>query len=235
MLRVKSLSKIYANQVVGLHDCSFEASAGEFIGLIGCNGSGKSTLMHCLAGASHPTSGSIQIDLESLNKRAWVSQITIVDWYLNVADNIRLGARLGGKSSRESAIQVDTTLKLVNLEHKRTLLPDVLSGGEQKRMQLGRALAQDADILLLDEPTVSLDVQNSEKLLESFQHLCSKGTLVILASHELDLLQNYITRVWMLKDNHLVSDMPVKTFIQTYAPSTQTLKEAFKNVQTTDG
>lgn len=219
------VSKTYDNGVTGLESSSFQIPYNKCIGVIGVNGAGKTTLIHLIAGILHPTTGTIKRIMRNPNDIAWVSQTQTVDWYLSVTDNVRFGARLGGASIKESLTIAEEILVEIGLKKKQSMLPDQLSGGEIRRVQIGRALAQRSKILLLDEPTVGLDPIASQKLIEKISKMVSSDTLVLISSHDLHILDCAVDDVLYLHDGKIEAYTSREEFLNSF--SSNSLREAF--------
>jgi len=212
-VKIQGLSKVYEPQKVALDNINAKLSPGTLVGLIGANGAGKSTLIHIIAGVLRPTKGIVQLQIKAPSSLAWVSQITTLDWYLNVLNNVRLGARLSGFNLRESyqlAYQAMELLNITELKHEDV---EVISGGQQRRVQIARAIAQQADILLLDEPTIGLDYKACIHFMDYIRALTRQGKIVIISSHDLMLLEKYIDHVWFLNNGMLELNQPLEQFL----------------------
>lgn len=187
-----------------LQDLTLDLPFGSLVALLGANGAGKSTFIHLLCGAIEPTTGFVGI-LPAGTAIGWCSQKSSIDWFINVFQNVRMGARLAGCSRTESRVLTKRALCIVGLTHRANDNPDELSGGQQQRVQIARALVADPDILLLDEPTVGLDVEAAERLLGELRARADAGALVIVSSHDLGLLETYCDRVLLLAEGKLVA------------------------------
>lgn len=179
ILRVENLTKIYGsgnNKVVALDNVSFSVEKGEFVSIVGASGSGKSTLLHLLGGVDRPTSGKVLIndtDIFKMNddelaifRRRQVG--LIYQFYnlipiLNVRENITLPLELDNKRVNDE--EVDNLIKMLGLDKRSKHLPNELSGGEQQRTSIGRALISRPAIVLADEPTGNLDTKASEEIV----------------------------------------------------------------------
>ncbi|RYE15810.1 MAG: ABC transporter ATP-binding protein [Rickettsiales bacterium] len=215
LLIVDDISKSYKNGIFAIKNISFSAKGGELIGLIGKNGAGKTSLIHSIMGLIRSNSGKVIINSDVEKRIAWVSQKLSIDWYLTVFDNIYLGPRLQGFSCKESH---DLTLyysKILDIENLLELTPDHLSGGQVQRVQVARALSQKPDILILDEPSVGLDMQNTEKVFSILKQKSKENCLVIISSHDLDMLEKYIDRVLYLQNGILMVDSSIDQFISS--------------------
>lgn len=212
-ISVKRISKTYPNGKKALINIAFDLYFGQVIGLIGLNGAGKSTLIHILAGVLKQDEGTIHCNIQDSKELAWVSQFSSIDWYLSVIDNVRLGARLGGYQPNQAKARASECLDKVGLLPKSHLQPDVLSGGEQRRMQIARALAQHPRVLILDEPTIGLDPIASKTLMQSLRSLANQGCLVIISSHDLHLIEEEVDRILFLKEGRLIANEDKKNII----------------------
>ena len=202
ILRVENLTKVYGsgnNKVVALDNVSFSVEKGEFVSIVGASGSGKSTLLHLLGGVDRPTSGKVLIndtDIFKMNddelaifRRRQVG--LIYQFYnlipiLNVRENITLPLELDNK--RVSDEEVDNLIKMLGLDKRSKHLPNELSGGEQQRTSIGRALISRPAIVLADEPTGNLDTKASEEIVSLLKKSNKemKQTIVMI-THNLEL------------------------------------------------
>ncbi len=212
-IKVQELSKVYSSQKVALDNISAQILPGTLVGLIGTNGAGKSTLIHIIAGVLRPTKGIVKLQIKDPSSLAWVSQVTMLDWYLNVFNNVRLGARLAGfsfKRSYQLAYQAMELLKITEIQDSQV---EVISGGQQRRVQIARAISQQAEILLLDEPTIGLDYKACTYFMDYIKALTNQGKTIIIASHDLMLLEKYIDQVWFLKNGLLEVNQTLQQFL----------------------
>lgn len=198
-----------------LRGLTLDLPFGSLIALLGANGAGKSTFIHLLCGAIEPTCGYVDSLPEGISI-GWCSQKSSIDWYINVFQNVRMGARLAGCGRAESRILTERALELVGLTGRATNNVDELSGGQQQRVQIARALVADPDVLVLDEPTVGLDVEASDRLLGELRSRADGGALVIVSSHDLGLLETYCDRVLLLADGKLVAFESQTTFMARF-------------------
>ena len=197
-------------------------ASGELVALIGPNGAGKSTLLRCLAGLLHPSAGRVVldgVDLRSLDRRAIARRIAVVPqvfetlFPFTVREIVGLGrtARLGrlGIPRAEDARAVDRAIAELDLAALADRPIDTLSGGERQRAVLAMALAQEADVLLLDEPTVHLDPAHQRETLDLVRSLArGRGLVVAAVLHDLNLAGALCARVVVLKDGRVVRDGP---------------------------
>lgn len=202
ILRVENLTKVYGsgnNKVVALDNVSFSVEKGEFVSIVGASGSGKSTLLHLLGGVDRPTSGKVLIndtDIFKMNddelalfRRRQVG--LIYQFYnlipiLNVRENITLPLELDNK--RVSDEEVDNLIKMLGLYKRSKHLPNELSGGEQQRTSIGRALISRPAIVLADEPTGNLDTKASEEIVSLLKKSNKEmKQTIIMITHNLEL------------------------------------------------
>lgn len=193
-LSVRDISAGY-DRIVALEAISFELPVGTLVGLAGPNGSGKSTLLKAILGLVSPWQGSIELFGKPINgtrdQVGYAPQSDLVDWDfpVTVKDVVMMGryGRLGLLRRPKAADRdaVTSALAQVRLEELAERQISELSGGQQRRMLIARALAQEADLLLLDEPMVGLDATNQHELLSLFERLRSEGKTLLVATHDL--------------------------------------------------
>lgn len=202
ILRVENLTKVYGsgnNKVVALDNVSFSVEKGEFVSIVGASGSGKSTLLHLLGGVDRPTSGKVLIndtDIFKMNddelaifRRRQVG--LIYQFYnlipiLNVRENITLPLELDNKRVNDE--EVDNLIKMLGLDKRSKHLPNELSGGEQQRTSIGRALISRPAIVLADEPTGNLDTKASEEIVSLLKKSNKEmKQTIIMITHNLEL------------------------------------------------
>ncbi len=218
MLEINNLSVSYANQPV-LEDFSIQVKPGEVLALVGPNGAGKTTLIKAVSGVVPIQSGEIRVDGEDLAllsamQRARYLAVVPQARHLPPAFTVRQTVLMGrtpflgwlGKANQDDH---DRTNWALERTHTLTLADrrvDELSGGEQQRVLLARALAQDAPILLMDEPTAHLDLQHQSNLLNLTRELAAEQQLaVLMALHDLNLVALYAEKVGLLVQGRLVS------------------------------
>ena len=219
-VEMSGLTKIYQagrHRVAALNNITLRVAPGEFVTVMGASGSGKSTLLHLIAGLTNPTSGSIKIkdtDLTELNDAARtrfrLENIGVVFQAFNLIptltaeENILLPSLIeGGK--KMSSVQADELLDFLELTERRRHRPDSLSGGEQQRVAIGRALSMNPALILADEPTGNLDSINSERLCKLFRNLCGKQRrTIVLVTHDKQVA-SYGDRCVFLKDGQIAA------------------------------
>lgn len=217
-IRTESLGKRYDSGQWALQHVSVELPFGAMVALLGANGAGKSTLIHLLCGALHPTTGSVALAPHVTGTQiGWCSQRQSLDWYLNVRDNVLLGARLAQLDRASSRQKTTEALRFVGLEQHASTFADELSGGQQQRLQIARALVADPSILLLDEPSAGLDVEAAEQLVDGLKARAAAGALVLVSSHDLGLLEARSDAVLLLADGEVVTFESRESFLRRFA------------------
>jgi len=179
VLRVDGVSKVFghgAQAVPALDRISLQVGRGEFVCLVGASGCGKSTLLHLLAGLDSPTAGALAVE----GRTALMFQEAALFPWLTVAGNVALALRLRGVRRAERRPLVASLLEMVHLEEFGTKRPHELSGGMRQRVALVRALAQDADVLLMDEPFGSLDAMTRDLLHAELERLWTDRCFTVL-------------------------------------------------------
>jgi len=211
VLKVKDLVFAYSRVTI-LDRVSLELEKSEVLGVIGPNGTGKSTLIRCMNRVLNPQSGTITLDgvdirdmtrMEIARKLGYVPQNSKNSFPATVFDTILMGRRPHGgwKSSSSDIKKALEVLKLVGLEDLAMRDFTELSGGQQQKVVLARALVQEAEVLLLDEPTSNLDVRQQLETMEIIRRLAKeRGISAVMAVHDLNLAARYADRILMLKD-----------------------------------
>lgn len=216
LLKVEKIVFAYDSDTV-LEDVTFEAGQGEILGVIGPNGSGKTTLLRCLNKVLKPRGGVILLndtDLVSVRQKeiarlmGVVPQNSINRFAFTVLDTVMMGRFPHlGRFDKESAGDFDIareSLRLCGVEHLSSRLVTELSGGEFQKVIIARALAQQPRVLLLDEPTLHLDIHHQLDLLELLKALAGREKLiVIMVSHDINLAARYSNRVLVLKEGRI--------------------------------
>ena len=180
-------------------DVSFEAAAGELVAVIGPNGAGKTTLLSVLAGILAPTEGSVGRPAREVG---WVPQQPAVYSKLSVAENLRLFARLERVADPDAAVR--GALALTGLQERAGDELGQLSGGNRQRVNIAVGLLADPPLLLLDEPSSSLDPRQRERLWEFIGGLTARGTTVVFSTHNVGEAERYADRVLVLADGELL-------------------------------
>lgn len=217
ILRADDVGKRYGRDTWALRHLTARFDEGSMVALIGANGAGKSTFINLLVGLASPTEGQILTTATSGRQIGWCSQQQVIDWYLSVEDNVRLGARLAGLDRRQAASAIDVALDLLRLNDLRTRPVDGISGGQQQRVQIARALVHNPSMLLLDEPTTGLDADSSESLIGNLAERALGGAFVLVSSHDLSLLESRCDTVLLLAKGELVVMESRETFLERFA------------------
>ncbi len=217
MIRLERVGKRYPNGNQALHDVSFELPAGELTFLTGHSGAGKSTLLKLLMCIEKPSSGSLYFGgqrLDKLGRRqipylrrniGMVHQNHQLLFDRSVHDNIALPLLVTGQR-RDVERRVRAALDKVGLLHKEHRLPEQLSGGEQQRIGIARAIVNKPPLVLADEPTGNLDPALSAEIMDLFQAFAEVGTCVLIATHDLSLIARYQHRLLTLRQGQLIVD-----------------------------
>jgi ABC-2 type transport system ATP-binding protein len=184
---------------VALREVSFTLGAGELVGVAGPNGAGKTTLLSILAGALAPDSGSLRL---SGGPAGWVPQVPAIYAKLSVAENLRLFARLERVGDVESTVA--RMLAQSGLAERADEPVARLSGGNRQRVNIAVGLLAEPSVLLLDEPSASLDPRQRERLWEFIGALAGRGTSVVFSTHDVSEVDRHAHRVLLLADGELL-------------------------------
>ena len=218
MIEFKNVTKSYSVGNTALNGVSMQIEDGEFVFLVGPSGSGKSTIIRLITGELKPTAGHVHVNGYSLSKmrqrdvphlRRTVG-VVFQDFRLiankTVYDNVAFAMRVIGAREREIRERVPYVLKLVGLENKSRRHPGELSGGEQQRLAIARALVNNPSTIIADEPTGNLDPARSYEIMALLQQINRLGTTMLVVTHEMDLVQRFNNRVIVIDDGLVVSD-----------------------------
>lgn len=218
MICFKNVSKTYPGGFLALKNVSFELAAGEMAFLTGHSGAGKSTLLKLISLMEKPTSGSIQINNTELARIAYKQipyvrrSIGMIFQHHNllmdrtVFDNVALPLIIEGYSHKEIRKRVDAALEKVHLSNKTKCFPNMLSGGEQQRVGIARAIVNKPPVILADEPTGNLDPKLSLDIIKLFEEFNSVGVCVLIATHDLGLIARMKYRTLTLKNGTMITD-----------------------------
>jgi ABC-2 type transport system ATP-binding protein len=197
-LTVRGVSKRFGARTA-LAPVSFEVAPGQLVGIIGPNGAGKTTLLSILAGVSQPSAGEV---IQPAGKIGWVPQQPALYSKLSVAENLRLFARLEKVDDPEAS--VERMLRQTDLEDRAGDETAELSGGNRQRVNIAVGLLADPEVLLLDEPSASLDPRQRERLWEFIGGLAADGTTVVFSTHNVAEAERYADRLLVLVDGELL-------------------------------
>lgn len=218
MIKLYRVTKKYPHGVVALRNVTLEIDKGEFVFLVGPTGAGKTTLLKLIYRAELPTQGDVVVIGRNLAKMKQGQvpflrrQIGIVfqDFKLlrdrTVFENVAFALRVTGADRDYIKKKVQETLRMVNLLRKKDDFPNKLSGGEQQRVSIARAIVNDPRILITDEPTGNLDPDSSWSIMELLQHLNYRGTTIIMASHNKSIVDKMRKRVIRMEAGSIVKD-----------------------------
>ena len=218
MIELKNVTKTYDGDVTGVDNLSLTIEDGEFVFLVGESGSGKSTLLKLLMRELVPSEGSITIDGKEITKlrRKKVAElrrnmgIVFQDYRLlqkrTVYENVAFALEVIEIPTRKIRRSVPAALNLVGLSHKSKNYPNEISGGEQQRTAIARAIVNNPPLLLADEPTGNLDPRNSQEIMEVLDAINNRGTTVIVATHDRAIVDAMKKRVIHLENGVIVRD-----------------------------
>lgn len=218
MIEFQNVSKTYSNGTKALQDVSLRVDKGEFVFIVGSSGAGKSTFLKLIMCEERPTEGEIIVNDMSLNglKRHDVPYyrrtmgIVFQDFRLinnmTVFENVAFAMHIVGASQREIRKRVPYILGLVNLQDKMKCKPKELSGGEQQRVGLARALVNNPKMIVADEPTGNVDPALSFEIVDLLSEINRRGTTILMVTHEHTLVKHFHKRVIEIHDGQIVAD-----------------------------
>ena len=218
MIQFTDVTKSYTEGNTALNGASLHIEDGEFVFLVGPSGSGKSTIMKIITGELKPTSGQVHVNgynLERMRKRdipfmRRTLGVVFQDFRLinkmTVYDNVAYAMRVIGAREAEIRERVPYVLELVGLTGKERRHPNEMSGGEQQRLAIARALVNNPSTIIADEPTGNLDPARSFELMTLLQEINNLGTTVLVVTHEKELVERFDKRVIAIDDGVVISD-----------------------------
>ncbi len=218
LIEFKGVSKNYANGTRALDDVNIQINKGEFVFVVGPSGAGKSTFMKLIMREEKPNTGEITVNGFKLTKmkRKEVPYfrrtmgIVFQDFRLipnmNVFDNVAFSMHVVGASRQEIRKNVSKALNLVGLAEKARCKPAELSGGEQQRVGLARALVNKPNLIIADEPTGNVDPNMSYEIVELLTEINRRGTTILMVTHEHQLVRDFGQRVIMIENGRIVAD-----------------------------
>ena len=218
MIEFTDVTKSYTEGNTALNGVSLQIEDGEFVFLVGPSGSGKSTIMKIITGELKPTSGQVHVNgfnLEHIRKRDIPHMrrtlgVVFQDFRLinkmTVYDNVAYAMRVIGAREAEIRERVPYVLELVGLTGKERRHPNEMSGGEQQRLAIARALVNNPSTIIADEPTGNLDPARSYELMELLQGINDLGTTMLVVTHEQELVRHFDKRVIAIDEGLVISD-----------------------------
>lgn len=219
MITLDHVSKCYTEGIPALNDINLRIEEGEFVFIVGDSGSGKSTFLKLLMKELEPSEGTITVNGTNLRKlkhkaipmyRRNIGMVYQEFRLLkdrNVYENVAFAQRVIGQGTRSIKKKVPMMLSMVGLAAKYKSNPRQLSGGEQQRVAIARALINEPKILLADEPTGNLDVQNAWDIMKLLEEINKRGTTVVVVTHNMEIVEAMKKRVITLKKGVMMSDV----------------------------
>ncbi len=218
MIEVENLIKVYRRgeiEVIAIRDVTLSIKDGEFVMVVGPSGSGKTTFLHLLGGIDRPTAGKIMVNGKNIaffNDKELTDyrrkEVGVVFQFFNLVptltalENVMLPMQFIGMPRGERKKRAEELLKLVGMYDIKEHYPDEMSGGEQQRVAIAVALANDPPLILADEPTGELDTQTGLEIIKIFKKLNDEGKTVIIATHDMRL-EKYATRILEIRDGKI--------------------------------
>ena len=213
IVHMKDIVKRYGSQLA-LDNIDLDIAEGEILGLLGPNGAGKTTLIHALAGISGFDSGDIMVFgkeqksnlLEIKRQIGLVTQEITLFTDLSARENLEFFGGIYGLKGEELKKRIDETLEFVGLSEHARKLPTKFSGGMQRRLNIACALVHRPRFLIMDEPTVGIDPQSRNHILETIRQLNKQGTTILYTTHYMEEVQNLATRVAIMDQGHVIAE-----------------------------
>jgi len=217
MIQFQEVSKHYENHTA-LRKITFSIQKGEMVFITGPSGSGKTTLLKLIYLAEKPDEGSISVAGVTFSrvKEARVPLlrrnigVVFQDFRLlenmKVFENVALSLRIRGLNDRDLKARVFDALKIVNLRHRADSFPETLSGGEQQRIAIARAIVSEPSIILADEPTGNVDPETSRGIMDTFKDINARGATILIATHNRELIRQTGRRVFKLQNGDLLGE-----------------------------
>lgn len=222
MIQFIDVKKVYNNKNLALNNICLNIDDGEFVFIVGASGSGKSTILKLISKEENVSDGKIfvnNLDITSLSKRKIpylrrtmgivFQDFRLID-KLNAFDNVAFAMHVIGASKQEIKKRVSYVLGLVGLENKANRKPFELSGGEQQRVGIARALVNNPQLIIADEPTGNIDPSMSEEIVSLFEEINKTGTTIIMVTHDLSIIKKFPFRVIEVSKGTVLSDTKIR-------------------------
>ncbi len=222
MIQLFNVTKIYNGDIPALQGITIRVEKGEFVFITGKSGAGKSTLLRLIFRAELPTKGAVLVNNFNIARLQRQSipflrrniGVVFQDFKLlpqkTVFENIAFALQVLGKPKREINQRVMQVLQDIGLKPKRDVFPIRLSGGEQQRVAIGRAIVNRPPVLLADEPTGNLDPEISMEIMQLFETINQQGTTVVVATHDIDMIKKIRRKVFCLDQGKLIDVVPME-------------------------
>lgn len=238
IIEVKHLKKSYKKRrtkeyIHAISDVSFHVQRGEILGLLGPNGAGKTTTIKMLCGLLIPDSGSIQVNGINMRKKRLhgLRHISAVlegnrnlYWRLTVRENLEYFAGNRGVSRKDVAARIETLLGQFNLKEKENELVNRLSRGMQQKLAIAVAMLAESDVILLDEPTLGLDVETGYEVREILKNIVRRDNrTIIISSHDMDVVQDLCERTVIINEGKIITDDKVENLLKLFEVRSYTI------------
>ena len=240
MIEFRDVTKIYdSNGTHALEKVNLKIEDGEFVFVVGSSGAGKSTFLKLIMHEEKPTEGEVIVNGYSSDKlknkqvpyyrrtMGIVFQDFRIIPKMSVYDNVAFAMRVIGAKEKEIRKRVPYILQLVGLSQKARSMPNELSGGEQQRVSLARALVNNPDLIIADEPTGNVDPEMSHEIVDLLTKINNSGTTVVMVTHEHDLVRSFQRRVIVIQNGQIVSDTPDPTYAKFKAKEPEKVTDMF--------
>lgn len=218
MIRFEHVTKYYSDEDLSIKDVNLSIQAGEFVSIVGRSGAGKTTLIRLLLGEVKPTSGNIwfdDFDVDALKKSqlpAYRRRIGVVFQEFRLLpnktafENVAFAMEAAGRTDDEIVSDVPHALELVGLAHKARSFPSEMSGGERQRLAIARAIINQPEVIVADEPTGNLDPSSTYEIVEILKKINDLGTTVILTTHNKGIIDSLGKRVVTIEHGKIIKD-----------------------------
>ena len=240
MIEFRDVTEIYdSNRTHALEKVNLKIEDGEFVFVVGSSGAGKSTFLKLIMHEEKPTEGEVIVNGYSSDKlkkkqvpyyrrtMGIVFQDFRIIPKMSVYDNVAFAMRVIGAKEKEIRKRVPYILQLVGLSQKARSMPNELSGGEQQRVSLARALVNNPDLIIADEPTGNVDPEMSHEIVDLLTKINNSGTTVVMVTHEHDLVRSFQRRVIVIQNGQIVSDTPDPTYAKFKAKEPEKVTDMF--------